>query len=529
MKRRDFLTRLGLAGGASALYGAMGALDLVPILPPSTLALASNEKGRGRKVLILGAGVAGMCTAYELGKLGYDCHILEARERPGGRCHTIRRGERVTDTDGETQVCAFDEGLYLNYGPARIPGHHVTLDYCRELGVAIEPMVNQNEAAYHYNVKGPLAGRRLRAREVHADHDGYVAELLAKAVGAHALDQELTEDDATRLLEFLHEMGELSKEGKYEGGQRRGYRVYPGAAEQPGVQDAPPALAELFRTPFRIPFFNNDITQQSQMFQIVGGTGNLGKAFAERLGRVITYQAPVREIRQDAAGVRVVYDHRGSTREMRGDYLVCTIPLSVLRDIPGDFSPEVRTAIRSVKYAETGKIGLQFNRRFWEEDDRIFGGISWTDQTITQIMYPSTGFLGQKGVVVGYYTWEPDAAILGALPHRQREEMALAQGEKIHPQYRQHLETSFSVYWPKVPYTLGGWADWGDGPTRPPAYALLNRPDGRIYLAGEHLSYLTGWMAGGLESARLAIAAIHQRAVSEAPRGDGRVRSGGRG
>jgi monoamine oxidase len=95
-----------------------------------------------------------------------------------------------------------------------------------------------------------------------------------------------------------------------------------------------------------------------------------------------------------------------------------------LREVVTDFSADRSAAIASVKYEMAGKIGLQFGRRFWEEDDRIFGGASSTDMTITQIMYPSTGMLQKKGVLVGYYVFRTQALELQAMRHPQRLETA---------------------------------------------------------------------------------------------------------
>ena len=141
--------------------------------------------------------------------------------RPGGRCHTIRRGTASEET-GSTEVAAFDEGLYYNPGPMRIPHHHqITLGYCRELGVPIEVFVNENEAAYVYQTKSKtLGGRRLRQREVRADMGGYAAELLSKAIALHALDEPLTGADRDALLEYLRRAGALDEQGVLQG-QRR--------------------------------------------------------------------------------------------------------------------------------------------------------------------------------------------------------------------------------------------------------------------------------------------------------------------
>jgi len=233
--RRRFLSLLAQVGGAAAVQGALPALGLGQAEAAEAFAPQRSERARGRKVLVLGSGIAGMTAAYELGKLGYDVTVLEAAARPGGRCFSVRRGTDVTDTDGERQVCDFDPGLYYNCGPARIPGFHVTLDYCRELGVPVEMMVNRNPQAWDYTTQGPLAGQRLRQKEVEGDQDGYIAELLAKAVSGRALDTELTAQDRANLLDYLAAFGWLEKDGHYAGSARsRGYRVLPGAGEEEG-------------------------------------------------------------------------------------------------------------------------------------------------------------------------------------------------------------------------------------------------------------------------------------------------------
>ena len=103
-------------------------------------------------VAIIGAGAAGLGAAHALKDSGRSFVVLEARDRIGGRNWSIRRGTRIEMTDGTRQVCAFDEGLYWNAGPARIPSHHqALLGYCRALGVALEVEVNTNRGARLYN------------------------------------------------------------------------------------------------------------------------------------------------------------------------------------------------------------------------------------------------------------------------------------------------------------------------------------------------------------------------------------------
>jgi monoamine oxidase len=125
-----------------------------------------------------------------LTKLGYQCTILEARQRTGGRCWSIRNGSTNTEIDKPTVTAHFDEGQYFNAGPSRIPhNHELTLHYCKELGVPIQVYNNVNEGAYYFaEGKGPLSNKKIKVREVHNDIRGYMTEMLAKSIDHGGLD-----------------------------------------------------------------------------------------------------------------------------------------------------------------------------------------------------------------------------------------------------------------------------------------------------------------------------------------------------
>ena len=531
MKRRDFLNLVGRAGGAGAVYQAMTAIGVLhrPLNEPLDL----SGSGKGKKILILGAGLAGMSAAYEMRKLGYECRILEARGRPGGRCHSIRRGDVETEIDGKTQTCTFDEGLYYNPGPMRVPADHLTtLNYCKEFDIALEAFLNVNENAYYHSANPQLSGMnggKLRHREAKADMFGYTDELMAKATSEGALDKDLSKEDRDALMQFFASDGWLQGFNfgppgadtaravlpKYGPNMRRGFSVLPGAGTNAGELSKPVDRHLLYQS--RV-FFNFGYEQyidfQMTMLQLAGGTDRLAYAFAQRLGPMITYNAPIQEIRNDAAGVRVVYKGAGgAVREEKADFCICTIPFSVLKSIQSDFDAPAKAAIATIggQYAVTGKIGLQFKRRFWEEDDRIFGGVTLTDQAMTQIVYPSTGFQSKKGVLIGYYNYDQQADEYARLSPADRVKRALAEGSKIHPQYEKEFENGISVAWHKVPYSMGGWANWNDQQRRN-EYALLLKPQGATYFCGEHMSYVGSWMAGAFESAHEVIKTVHARA-----------------
>lgn len=526
MTRRDFINQ------TSAGYAGLSAWGLLPTAPASAFNLPANGTvdGKSRKVLILGAGLAGMVTAYELGKLGYDCTVLEARSRSGGRVWTIRGGTTETELgDGPAQTSTFGDGLYFNGGAARIPHHHqLTLQYCRELGVPLEMFNGNNEAAYLFNEQsdrsalagsggtGPLANKRMRIKEYHNDMRGYTTELLAKALDQNALEQQLTKEDVEKLVDFLKNEGDLNAAHLYKGTNRRGYKTdaAPGAGPTPGEMTDPYGLTDLLRSGFMQPVFYNVgdyvYEQQTTLMQPVGGMDAIPKALEKKLAGKILFNAPVKELRKTETGVRVVYEKDGKPVEATAEFCVCTLPLPVLKKLDSDLSGTVKRAADFIPYIKTGKIGLQFKRRFWEEDDFIYGGISRTNLDINQIWYPSFGFQGKKGVLIGYYNFYSRAEAVGALSAAEREKLALTQGVKIHPQYPAEFENSFSLAWQRIPYSEGGWATY-DEATRRKYYPALLEPDGNIYFAGEHTTYLTAWMAGAFTSARRTVEALHAR------------------
>jgi monoamine oxidase len=517
--RRDFLYRVAAVGGSALLLNTMNAWGM-GIASRTGAPPALSGSGKGKRVLILGAGLAGMTAAYELGKLGYDIQVIEARAFAGGRCQTARKGFKLQELGGEMQECRFDAGQYINHGPWRIPMHHQsTLHYTRQFEVPLEVMVNDNDNAFIYLEQGgPLAKRRLRGAQVKSDLRGHVAELLAKSVQNDQLDSQLEAGDKALLLDYLANEGHLDNADlRYKGRSGRGYKTNPGAGMLPGPGEAsdPLGLRDLLASKVgKVYSAVQDFPMQNTMFQPVGGMDRIARAFEQRVGRRIRYGAEVQTLRQDAGKVTVTVKDSASGKlsALSADYCLCTIPLSVLRMLDTDFSPRFKEAVQAVTYMPVGKIGLQMRRRFWEEDEQIYGGHILTDiKGINTISVPSSNWQHKKGVVLGYYNYMLDAIETSALTPPERAEFALAAGQQIFPAYRSSFEAAFSVAWHRVQYNLGGWAEWTEA-SRKAAYPILVEGEGRVLLAGEHLSYLTGWQAGAIESAWQQIERIHARA-----------------
>ncbi|MER5889722.1 FAD-dependent oxidoreductase [Streptomyces sp. NPDC001941] len=526
--RRSFLRSVGAAGGAGVLYSAMGALGLAPVPDARADAYRAPRPGDfapgrtgGKKVLVLGAGMAGLATAYELGKAGYDCRILEAKDRPGGRNWTVRGGTRLTDLDGRTQTASFSRGQYLNAGPARLPQSHVTLDYCRELGVELQVFANQNANAYIHHENSPaLAGKPVRWRTAKADVFGYVSELLAKATDQGALDARLTGQDKERLISFLQGFGAIKGKAEgyaYTGSDRRGYSVEPGAGPDSGTVLGPvPSLSDVVASGVGQRFaFELGYDQAMMMFQPVGGMDAIPNALADAVGRNrITYGAKALEIKDLADGAEVTYrDATGRTRTRRADFVVAAVPPMVAARLRHNLGAAVASALRSAVPVPVGKIGLEYRSRWWETDEHIYGGITATDTDLATIWYPSYGYQGRRGTLVGYYHFGADALAYSALPHSQRLARALGRGVRIHGEkYRDELDHSFSVAWHRTPDIEAGWVGWPSPAAS--EYALLNRPAGHVYFAGDWLSHVIAWQHGALTSARKVVTEIHERVLA---------------
>ena len=519
--RRHFLEQIGRIAGTSMVMAGLNAFG-VSTASANDAPPALRGSGKGKKIIILGAGHAGQTSAYELSKLGYECVVLEARGFAGGRCQTARKGTKNQELGGEAQTCNFDEGQHLNFGPWRIPFHHrSTLHYTREFGVPLEVMVNDNDASYlfHENVPGVLGNKPIRKLELLSDMHGHTNEIIAKAAAGGKLDDLMSAEDRALFTEYLVSEGYLNKADlHYTGTEGRGFKVNPGAglSPGPGVESQPHALSDILKSQmWRALQSVGPYDQQRTMFQPVGGMDQIAKAFQKRVGHMTRYFAEVEQVRQSERGVEAFYvdTKSGKRASVKGDYCICTIPLSVVRGLDINFSAPFKEAIGQVSYAAVGKIGLQMKRRFWEEDDQIYGGHIYTNfPDISLISLPSYGWQKQKGVLLGAYVFQTTAAQMSALSLAERLDVALAAGEKVFPgRYRASFDNGFSWFWHRAQYNLGGWAEWSpEG--RQNAYPKLLEPDGRIYLAGEHLSHLTGWQAGAFESAWQQIEKLHLRA-----------------
>jgi monoamine oxidase len=506
ISRRNFLTRVGQAGGYSAAFATMQSLGLMPMKVALAEPIAAAEgSGTGVKVVVLGAGIGGLVTAFELKKLGYEVTLLEAQARPGGRNWTGRNGTKIEFVDGTTQTINWEDGNYQNLGAARLPSTHWTmLGYCRELGVPMEVEINTSRSTFLQNDKAN-GGAPVPQRKAINDTRGHVSELLQKCVAQGGLDAELTKEDRERMTVFLKMYGPLDESGAYKGSGRAGYKTAPGAGTQVGVPEVPLDMRVLLDEDFWDGMlYEEEWDWQATMMQPVGGMDRIPYAFAKSLGDVVQYRSPVTEIRKTAKGVRVLYMQGGRDKQIEADYCVTTLPFSLLKKIPNDLSAPYKKVVDGSSMGEGCKVAWE-SRRFWEQDYNIYGGLSFLAEGMSPVWYPSAGLMHPTGILVSGYFFEEDDTFR-KLSLEGKFDLSRMSVEKLHPGHGKELRNPVYCGWKHIAWSEGAWIDtYGGGAS---GYDVILQPDGPIYFAGDVASNIVGWQEGAALSARRTVGMI---------------------
>jgi monoamine oxidase len=450
----------------------------------------------GKRVVILGGGIAGLVAAFELKRQGHDPLILEAQHRVGGRVHTLR---------------TFAPGLYAEAGAMRIPRvHDLTLAYCDLFGLELRPFVMGNPKTLV-----AIGGTRMTVEEADA-HPEQLPFQLAEHEHGHTWTELWNE--ATREFRERYEAGGVGSLDallhEYDHLSIREFLVARGFSE---------GAIELYGVmSFREANMNAAVVEQlreivgrsfEDMQEIVGGLDRLPQAFYQQLKPNIRFGAEVTAIDQSPHDVTVHYRTSAGRFSVKGDYAICALPFSVLRDVEalGDgFSREKQKAIRELHYNASTKILFQVRRRFWEEEDGIVGGTTVTDLPIRRICYPSWSDPNEpRGTLLASYTWGQDALRFGALDAGSMIEQALEDVSRIHPTIRDEFEVGAVYDWYSDPYARGAFALFEpEQQTR--LHGHITRPEGRIHFAGEHASLYHAWIQGALESGIRAAKEVHE-------------------
>ncbi|MGC1216987.1 MAG: NAD(P)/FAD-dependent oxidoreductase [Phormidesmis sp.] len=471
-----------------------------------------------KKVLVLGAGIAGLAAGYELTMQGHSVEILEASSRLGGRIWTHR----------------FNNGQQGEFGAMRIPASHdYTRHYVEQLGLGLRPFKNASEKAY-FDLEGHLFKVEDAHEKVEAlfhlskrDKDEIKAEADLDTIYLRIVKAILNDlEDAEKAQLFGH--GPFSERLRRLDSQSllQTLSRYPDTTDAIRLMGKATGLDDYWQRSTLL-FIREEIDDAfSGLEEIEGGMERLPQALADmplpngmKLRDRITFSQEVRAIAQTNESVSVIVKNGSKQETLTAPYVLCTIPFSVLRriDLHGICkSKYIKDAIQGLGYQSATKVLLNCKQRFWESQEGIYGGKTISDSAIKQTFYPSDNAAERKeisegpGVLLGSYSWGATARRLGALRPKDRGELVSDRIQRFHPDIKQYLDKSqpyASMAWDQHPYAAGAFSS---------SYPLdlqmffpgASQPAGRLFFAGEHLSPYPTWIQGGLWSALQAVSQI---------------------
>jgi monoamine oxidase len=456
------------------------------------------KTGKPAKVIIIGAGMAGLVAGFELLRAGHDITLLEARGRVGGRVQTIRS--------------PFESGLHAEAGAMRIPSaHHLTMGYVNQFGLKLIPFTMNNPKAFYF-----VNGQKRRVGETLSDCDCFGFDLQPDE--CHKTAKQHWHDALKPIMDMLAAQGPdawaaITKQ--YDHFSTREFLLSSGwsegAIEMFGVLENLESRMNASFVEVLLAELGHAFTDMSQ---IDGGMDLLPQAFLPSLRGKIRFGCVLREIDQSPDGVTIIYDTANGKRQAQADYAIVTVPFSVLRhvEVHKPFSREKQRAIRELHYDASAKILFQCRRRFWEEDDGIFGGGTMTDLPVRSIYYPDHGRETGRGILVASYTWAEDAQRWGSLSQADRISRALEDVAQIHPQVTEEFEVGASKMWHEDEFACGAFALFEPGQNLQ-LYKNIISTEGRIHFAGEHCSLVHRWIQGSIESALRAAKDINTAAA----------------
>ena len=445
-----------------------------------------ERKGAAKKVIIVGAGLAGLSAAYELTRAGHDVTVLEAQTRAGGRVFTLR--------------APFSDGLYAEAGAMYIPDtHDLTLHYVKEFNLPLDLRITPNLSYVNY-----VRGKRFVLSEGARIEPLFNLTPEEQRLGEGGLWQKCEPESIYEELGApAYPNWSVETVKKYDG------ISYTDLLRSHGASDEAVALmtygwgdiwGEGLASVSALTVLRDSLHHRNseKEYKIRGGNDLLPKAFATRLSDKIRYGSPVVKVERDARLVRVTFLQAGTHQSIEADRLVLAIPFSVLRRVevsPG-FSPEKQRAVNELPYFSAARVSLQSRKRFWVAAG--LNGFGRTDLPIANLFDMTSNQPGQRGILQTYLGGAR-ARQVAAMKEDDRISFVLEQVEKVFPGIRENFEGGVSKCWDEDEWARGA-SSWYRPGQMSELWPHIARPEGRVHFAGDHTSAWIRWMQGALHS-----------------------------
>jgi tryptophan oxidase StaO len=469
-----------------------------------------------KRIAILGAGVAGLVAAAELERLGHRVLIMEGSNRIGGRIYTHRFGN--------TKSSPFAE-----LGAMRIPvGHARTLRYIARLGLLDQLRRFRTALSDDDNLLHIGGGSHVRVDEARKE----LVERLESRLGTQDyryntllfgswLDACLSavaplgfQDYLGVNAELLDLVDRIDLESYLHGDDRSRVDLFSVFSDHPYLRSRLSSKHDRF--------LDDVLAETSYVFCLRDGMDALTTALAAKIRGPILLGHEVTGLSVRDDGVAVEVCHGTTTTARHFDYVVCTIPFSVLRRLRLDgFDDDKLSVIHETAYWPATKIAFHCREAFWTADG-VSGGGSFTGGLVRQTYYPPvTGDPSLGATLLASYTIGPDADEISKLDPATRHAVVVDEVSRMHPRLREPgmILQTVSKAWGEHRWSRGAatirWAQ--DAGTRERQQGAAARPQNRLFFAGEHCSSEPGWIEGAIESASDTVRSVNAHNPSGRP------------
>ena len=473
--RREFLEQLALGAGAMGI-----SLTFPGFL--NAQAFISGRTSNPKKVLILGAGMAGLAAAWELWKAGHQVQVLEARDRPGGRVSTVRE--------------PFAEGLYVEEGAVGYSETYTTaVSFIKEFGLERKPFPMPNLPVVHY-----LDGERfvvkpkepvdwpydLTTEERELGSWGMVEKYIIDPLPPEISQAENWSQEELAALDDLSLADYMRSQGASEGAIKL-------IKSSQWFAPMPEKTSALSMAISDIGLFMGGTP-----FVLVGGNDVLPRTIAEKMKEHIKYNIEIISISDNGETVKVMAK---SGKEFQADQVICTFPAPVVQkvQIQPPLTSEVQQALKNLPYLDATRTFLQVDSPFWLQ--KGVSGTAVTDLPIDRVSgHMHSTEPKEHPAILESFVSGPHAEELAQLPEQEVVQKTLEDMKKVHPGLEPHFhQKSYVKAWSADPFSLGGYS-WPAPGDVGKYLELLQKAHGRIHFAGEHTSILRGTMEGAMRS-----------------------------
>lgn len=468
LTRRSFIKKTGLTTSLFSVY---------PFPFSSIFSNSTDDK----RIIVIGAGLAGLSCAYELDQAGFNVLLIEARSRPGGRVNTYRE--------------PFSDNLYSEMGAEYVDSSDTYIhEYCKKFDLKVLP-AKQYDGVYVKGQTSTIEGLRS-GRDLLPFKGALEGKLFGQEVQYIQKWIDLVKQKGISLPE-VQALDKISVEDILkEGGAPKDIidlYTYANATEETAVPSKMSALNMVLSNTRTSNFSENTVEGR-----IFGGNDQLPKTFAKKLGTKIMYNRPLQRLDYDSNGITASVIENKRLVQIPAKKCVLAIPASILKNIdinPG-FSIEKINCINNQQYGHAMKIAMQYRQRFWDDKTSI-GQRVFTDTPLRRVYHFSIDQPGPRGILLSFTSGE-DAIKLGRLDNNKRLNIAQNTCSNIWPEAPNFWEKGVVKYWNEDPWVKASYSFAGVG--QKGFREILAKPEGPVFFAGEHTAIQRASMNGAIES-----------------------------